>query len=415
MPIWTNLGANALADLSSIAAQLAQDAIVEVDQVATYKAIVLYVEIPEGLTVELRDPISNLDTANTGNSQYSLRLCKIVYHDGTTPFLAMPRRVGQSATGQDATFIQMHREMGKVAHAADTELAIPAPGDLIEISYSDPIQKTGASYRRLLVATPNPGQIAELDLTSILDGSLPYNSLEDYGFSEDPFDTGLLEDVPDGGGSIGDGWVINDPNSEHYQLALTYAEHYDNQTYGADKYSSRNAPFFNQLHEIFLVYAKAFVAMCNREGIDVFFNSAYRSKAYQKQLYDNYQKLSAEQKAETPQPALDVSWHGMGMALDFNAVYLGTTLNSNPKKDGGSKEEWIASGVPGLIELLGLRWGGDFPNNYDPIHFDCSTLWRKDSGTLGTSDYSGMAKKIAQLAGTEVGVNGNTANIPAKS
>ena len=34
------------------------------------------------------------------------------------------------------------------------------------------------------------------------------------------------------------------------------------------------------------------------------------------------------------------------------------------------KETWIKTGVVAVGESLGLRWGGHFKKNYDPVHFD---------------------------------------------
>ena len=54
------------------------------------------------------------------------------------------------------------------------------------------------------------------------------------------------------------------------------------------------------------------------------------------------------------------------MAFDFNPTLAnGTTIMSS-----ASKETWIQSGVVQIGESVGLRWGGNFSENYDPIHFD---------------------------------------------
>jgi hypothetical protein len=96
----------------------------------------------------------------------------------------------------------------------------------------------------------------------------------------------------------------------------------------------------------------------------------------------------------------------------------GTRLHSDPKRasqGGYSHEDWTRSGIPHIIEqLLGCEWGGDW-QNYDPIHFDCSSRLDVDKAVIpGNGSYGAKATGIAQLAGGEPGVNGNRLDIPDK-
>ena len=67
-----------------------------------------------------------------------------------------------------------------------------------------------------------------------------------------------------------------------------------------------------------------------------------------------------------PKPAAaGTSYHNVGMAIDFNPyINNAVLLSSSPK------QKFIDSGLVEIGESLGLRWGGHFTTNYDPIHFD---------------------------------------------
>ena len=61
------------------------------------------------------------------------------------------------------------------------------------------------------------------------------------------------------------------------------------------------------------------------------------------------------------------------MALDFNPTLKdGTLLGKSYKLYGKNSlaKAWIDSGLVAAGERVNLYWGGRFPDNYDPIHFD---------------------------------------------
>ena len=62
------------------------------------------------------------------------------------------------------------------------------------------------------------------------------------------------------------------------------------------------------------------------------------------------------------------SKHNLGTAIDFNPTIGSKTYGT--KKHGTTEQEWRSSGLVEIIKSWGLRWGGDFPGNYDPIHMD---------------------------------------------
>ena len=59
------------------------------------------------------------------------------------------------------------------------------------------------------------------------------------------------------------------------------------------------------------------------------------------------------------------------MAFDFNPkLKNGVTLMK-----ATDKATWQNSGVPAIGEAVGMRWGGHFSSNYDPIHFDLGSIY----------------------------------------
>lgn len=75
---------------------------------------------------------------------------------------------------------------------------------------------------------------------------------------------------------------------------------------------------------------------------------------------------SKELKENNPKNATPgFSKHNYHAAMDFNI----TDPNGQIYKKQGNRIEWIKSGIPELAENCGLKWGGDFANYEDCIHF----------------------------------------------
>ena len=138
---------------------------------------------------------------------------------------------------------------------------------------------------------------------------------------------------------------------------ITLAERFDNESSG---YKSRNSWFIAKLHPEFQPYIKAFIIKCKDSKIIIYINSGYRTRAEQDRL------LSEHNAGRKPfiKPA-STSYHMVGMAIDCNPVEKGKWINTD-----STKQEWTKSGAVAIGQALGLRWGGDFSNNYDPVHFD---------------------------------------------
>lgn len=123
---------------------------------------------------------------------------------------------------------------------------------------------------------------------------------------------------------------------------------------------SSNSSKISAAHPDFQKYIKAFIVKCADVGISITINSTHRNRAEQQELVDEYNR--GERRIKPAQ----YSYHISGLAFDFNPTMPdGTTINSRM-----NKRIWIQTGVPQIGESVGLRWGGNFSSNYDPIHFD---------------------------------------------
>lgn len=123
---------------------------------------------------------------------------------------------------------------------------------------------------------------------------------------------------------------------------------------------SNHRPFLNEAHPDFLPYIKLFLCRCWERGIKIQINSVYRNASDQQRVYNQW----LARGRTGPRPTLGLSYHIFGMAFDFNPILSnGRMLNSSdPRTD------WAEVGQIG--EAIGLYWGANFNNNYDPIHFD---------------------------------------------
>lgn len=160
---------------------------------------------------------------------------------------------------------------------------------------------------------------------------------------------------------------------------------------GTDYDSITDKPFVNKkeshkehfatLNNSFLPLVKKFIAECwNQKRYLILVNDGGRSYDDYKNLKEKYDdalrlknKLKKEGKTEEanavniPARPSSTSYHFIGCALDFNPQdSKGNTILFKSSKS----KDWIDSGIPDIAENLGLRWGGRFSSNYDPIHVD---------------------------------------------
>lgn len=147
-----------------------------------------------------------------------------------------------------------------------------------------------------------------------------------------------------------------------------------------------NSKLINEAHPEMIPYIKAFIYKSWKDlGASIKVNSTYRSPTEQQELYDEW-VAGGKIGVKPAQPGS--SWHNVGAALDFNP----TLSNGVTMLKKNSKQEWINSKIPELGESLGLRWGGHWTSNYDPIHFDLGSVFssQQKKTLLETSKSTGV-------------------------
>ena len=119
----------------------------------------------------------------------------------------------------------------------------------------------------------------------------------------------------------------------------------------------RTLNFLNKLHPKFRVpVALFFSEIEDKLNLTVYPTSGYRTFAEQAVLYkDNNKNAKA-----------GYSDHNFGFAMDINIMDKNNNIILR-KKD--TVKKWKDSGVIGISENLGFKWGGNFVNYHDPVHF----------------------------------------------
>jgi hypothetical protein len=142
---------------------------------------------------------------------------------------------------------------------------------------------------------------------------------------------------------------------------IAIAQLYDQDT--SIPLKGNHAPHLGDIHPEFNPYIKAWIYKCwTEKKIKIQLNDGYRSPKRSNELIAAW-----EARGRTgPKPAAaGTSYHNAGLAIDFNPYINGQVLLSS-----APKASFISSGLVAIGESLGLRWGGYFSTNYDPIHFD---------------------------------------------
>lgn len=103
------------------------------------------------------------------------------------------------------------------------------------------------------------------------------------------------------------------------------------------------------LHPVFRIRVGKFIKELESMGKKVTITSAGRTPEEQQQLYNS---------GQTPAPPFS-SYHNFGMAIDLNVDNL---------KMASSKSDWQQ--VADIGKSYGFRWGGDFKDSWDKVHFD---------------------------------------------
>jgi hypothetical protein len=160
---------------------------------------------------------------------------------------------------------------------------------------------------------------------------------------------------------------------------------------------SQHASILADVHPDFLPHVKSFICEAwKQKQITIRLNSSYRSIERQQRLYDDW--VAGGRTGIAPaNPATGLSYHNLGMAIDFNPTLAnGTRLMST-----SSKSSWRSSGIVEIGKAAGMYWGGDFNSNFDPIHFDFRTRVSRGSrpAVLTAANSQGVSPNRANLDG----------------
>jgi peptidoglycan L-alanyl-D-glutamate endopeptidase CwlK len=113
---------------------------------------------------------------------------------------------------------------------------------------------------------------------------------------------------------------------------------------------AENNEQIKNLHPTFAIKVGRFIKDLERQGADVTITSGYRSFEKQQELFSS---------GQTPAKP-GSSYHNYGQAVDINV---------NGLKMSSSYENWLPIAET-IKNKYGLRWGGDFANNWDKVHYD---------------------------------------------
>ena len=119
----------------------------------------------------------------------------------------------------------------------------------------------------------------------------------------------------------------------------------------------RTLNFLNKLHPKFRIpVALFFSEIENKLNLTVYPTSGYRTFAEQAVLYKQNDKNAKAGYSD----------HNFGFAMDINIMDKNNKIILR-KKD--TVKKWKDNGVIGISKNLGFKWGGDFVNYHDPVHF----------------------------------------------
>lgn len=128
---------------------------------------------------------------------------------------------------------------------------------------------------------------------------------------------------------------------------------------------------------------KEFISKVEKKlGLQVIATSGYRTWAKQAELH----------RHNPSNATAGNSSHNYGFALDINVL---DKNGKNILRKSSSKSQWINSGIVPMAKKMGFKWGGDFSNYHDPIHFYLEPMDRaamKKRYLAGKKDSKGYVK-----------------------
>jgi len=135
-----------------------------------------------------------------------------------------------------------------------------------------------------------------------------------------------------------------------------------------------------QLHPKAQPIFRSFIRDIEKMGYKVVLTSGYRT--FQRQM---------ELKKENPSNATaGFSHHNYGTAIDINIVY-----GNNWLRKSSSKADWEKTGIPQYAKKkYNMRWGGDFKDYHDPVHFDLENIYPVNQLYTQAIKQFGSANKV---------------------
>ena len=112
-----------------------------------------------------------------------------------------------------------------------------------------------------------------------------------------------------------------------------------------------------------------FFDVLNKSGITVTINSGHRTVLQQFNIWVKRHTADGKLIPGKIKAALPGrSNHNYANAVDINATYKTTTGQTIELGGSSSRKDWLP--IVTVAKQMGIRWGGDFKKNYDPIHFE---------------------------------------------
>jgi hypothetical protein len=141
------------------------------------------------------------------------------------------------------------------------------------------------------------------------------------------------------------------------------------------------------MHKKAVPYFKKFIAEVEEKTpYKVLITSSYRTFERQNELYQQSKDNTSLKAAQAGR-----SYHNYGIGLDINL----TDKSGNIIITGNSsKSNWEKTGVPAIAKKIKMRWGGDFANNYDPVHFDLGNFIAMDNLYTSAVKQYGSVKNV---------------------
>jgi len=111
--------------------------------------------------------------------------------------------------------------------------------------------------------------------------------------------------------------------------------------------------------------------------------------------YRDFAKQEYLKRVNSKNANAGYSEHNYGIALDMVAEKDGQKLRKS-----SSIRNWEQTGIPQIAKQMGFRWGGDFTNYHDPVHFGLGHIY--DTSELLNKAYNKFGRNSNNIRGNEI-------------